>query len=131
MLKTTSMLKVYSLLFALMLKLSLLQFSVLFPIHNFLACGKEAWICVCRYLLWLFLKSKVLLKKQHLLAGCPKKTSLCWGEGIGFTGSTGVAAIPSTEQGISSPLLTACQGSTCRKWRKSCCRPLGEPSKHL
>lgn len=130
-LKITSMLKVYSLLFALMLKLSLLQFSALFPIHNFLACGKEAWICICPYLLCFFLKCKVLLKKQHLLAECPKKTSFCWDEGFGFTGSTGVAAIPSTEQGMGSLLLTACQGSTCRKWRTSCCRPLGEPSKHL
>lgn len=70
MLKTTLMLKVYSLLFALMLKLSLLQFSTLLPIHNFLACGKEASTCVCpSHLLCIFLKSKVLLKKQHLLAG--------------------------------------------------------------
>lgn len=75
MLKATLRLKVYSLLFPLMLKLSLLQFSSLLPVDNFQACGKEVSTCMCpSHLLCIFLKSMALLKKQHLLAGCLKKT---------------------------------------------------------
>lgn len=74
MLKNTLVLKVYSLLFALMFIFSLLQFSAWLSVHNFLACEKKASNCIHpSHLLCIFLKSKVLLKKQNLLAGCPKK----------------------------------------------------------